>query len=143
MIDNKTLIIQEFEKLKGQFVITQSHKIERLIAVIDGEDDYYWVTYNGRKTTWNTCVGSLVPLKGYLRDEDYNEFIRLAKINHRDQETLWCHKPEDIMRLKYNKYFPQEVIGITYAESAKNHKEEIISSLPTRCLLAPICMELN
>lgn len=25
-----------------------------------------------------------MPLKGYLRDEDYNELVRLAKLNHYD-----------------------------------------------------------
>lgn len=78
-------IIDEFHELKGQFVITQSHKIERLVAIGDDQEDYYWITYNGREYTWNSCVGRVIPLKGYLKDKDYNEFIRLAKLNHWDQ----------------------------------------------------------
>ena len=85
MTDNLVLILKEFEELKGQFVITCSHEIERLVAVGDDEMDYYWITYNGRNIVWNTCVGRIIPLKGYLREEDYNEFIRLAKLNHYDQ----------------------------------------------------------
>ena len=80
---------QEFESLKGQFVITQSHKIERLVAIGEDEHDLYYITYDGRKLTWNTCVGRLMPLKGYLRDKDYNEIVRLATLNHFDQETCW------------------------------------------------------
>lgn len=80
---------QEFESLKGQFVITQSHRIERFIAIGEDEHDLYYITYDGRKLTWNTCVGRLMPLKGYLRDMDYNEIVRLATLNHFDQKTCW------------------------------------------------------
>lgn len=78
-------ILPEFEELKGQHIITQSHTIERLLAVGTDDDDYYWVTYDGRKVTWHSCVGRIIPLKGYLKDKDYVEFIRLAKLNHFDQ----------------------------------------------------------
>jgi hypothetical protein len=82
---NLPLIIAEFERLKGQFVITASWNIERFIGVGDDKQDWYYITYNGRKTTWNTCVGGLIPLKGKLDDEDYNELVRIAKLNHYDQ----------------------------------------------------------
>ena len=82
MSSNKEKILTTFEELKGQFVITTSHHIERLVAIGDDGDDYYWVTFNGRELVWNTCVGRIMPLKGYLRDEDYLELIRLAKLNH-------------------------------------------------------------
>lgn len=85
MSSNKEKILTTFEELKGQFVITTSHHIERLVAIGDDGDDYYWVTFNGRELVWNTCVGRIMPLKGYLRDEDYLELIRLAKLNHYDQ----------------------------------------------------------
>jgi hypothetical protein len=96
MEDNKTIIIREFEKLKGQFVINCSWKIERLIAVAEDDMDYYWITYDGRKIRWNTCVGRIMPLKGHLRNKDYNELVRLAKLNHYDQITLWGNNnPEE------------------------------------------------
>ncbi len=78
-------ILRKFKQLKGQFVITESHEVERLIAIGDDGDDYYWITFNGRILTWNTCVGGLVPLKGYLRKKDYNKFVSSAKLNHWDQ----------------------------------------------------------
>jgi hypothetical protein len=94
MEDNKTLILREFEKLKGQFVITASWEIERLVAVGADIHDYYWITYNGRTFTWNTCVGRIMPLKGHLQDLDYDELVRLARLNHYDQATLWG-KPQE------------------------------------------------
>lgn len=82
---NLPKILEEYEKLKGQFVITDGWKIERLVGIGDDTTDWYYLTYNGRKLTWNTCVGGLVQLKGKIDDKHYNEFIRLAKLNHYNQ----------------------------------------------------------
>ncbi len=115
-------IKQEFESLKGQFVITQSHKIERLVAIGEDQHDLYWVTYDGRKLTWNTCVGALMPLKGYLRDKDYNEIVRLATLNHFDQETCWGKQ----------------------GEKSQQHKIEIVQTIHERDkLLSDLCCDLN
>ena len=69
---------------KGQFVITSSWKIERLVGIGDDKEDWYYLTYDGRKLKWNSCVGRLMPLKGKLDDKDDNELIRIAKLNHYD-----------------------------------------------------------
>jgi hypothetical protein len=82
---NLIQIINEFDKLKGQFVITASHMIERLVAIGDDGEDYYYITYTGREFKWYSCVGRVMPLKGYLIDEDYNELVRLANLNHYDK----------------------------------------------------------
>jgi hypothetical protein len=95
MDSNLNRILKVFEELKGQFVITESWEVERLVAIGGDEQDYYYVTYNGRETKWNTCVGKLVRLKNKIDDEDYHKFIRLAKINHFDQENLWIPKGEE------------------------------------------------
>jgi hypothetical protein len=94
MESNLQRILSEFENLKGQFVITESWEIERLIAIGDDEQDYYYVTYDGRKTKWNTCVGSIIPLKGRLTEKEYNKFISRAKLNHFDQVGVWGHDEE-------------------------------------------------
>ena len=62
MKDNKTLILEEFEQYKGQFII-MSNEVVRLISVGYDNDDYYWITYNGRTTTWHSCVGGFIVLK--------------------------------------------------------------------------------
>jgi hypothetical protein len=85
MDSNLKLIMGEFERMKGQFVITQSWAIERLVAIGEDDFDYYYITYDGRKFSWNSCVGRLIPLKGWLRFEDYEELLRLARLNHWDQ----------------------------------------------------------
>ncbi len=99
MQTNKTRIFQEFETLKGQFVITDSQSIERLLAIAEDDIDYYYVTFDGRKITFNTCVGSLIPLKGYIRKKDYEKLIRSAKLNHYDQPTLFNIKNNEELNL--------------------------------------------
>ena len=126
MEDNLTLIKAEFEKLKGQFVITSSWEIERLIAIGEDEWDYYYITYNGRKLQWNTCVGKLVPLKGYLRDRDYNEFIRLAELNHFDQASIWGNKEPEKAK-----------------ELAEAHVKELLTLPEDHKFLTEVYMDLN
>jgi hypothetical protein len=139
MDNNLKLILEEFEKLKGQFVITQSHKVERLIAIGTDEQDYYYVTYNGRKKVWNTCVGSIIPLKGKIDDKHYNEFIRLAKLNHHDQETLYGNNPDEIIP----EYIGNNNQPMTYREFAQKHRAEIESVKSPDRYLSEVCWELN
>ena len=40
---SKESILEEFEQYKGQFVITDSWNVQRLIAVGSDELDYYWI----------------------------------------------------------------------------------------------------
>ncbi len=69
---------------KGEFIITGNH-VERFLAIVDDDFDFYYVCYDGRKLKLYTCVGKLVTLKNKIDTKDYNEFIRLAKLNHYDQ----------------------------------------------------------
>jgi hypothetical protein len=111
MDSNLKQILEEFESLKGQFVITSGWKIERLVAIGSDDQDYYWITYNGRKMTWNTCVGRVMPLKGHLRDNDYLELCRLARLNHFDQIGVWCGKNEEDTK-KFNEDHKREITAI-------------------------------
>ena len=84
MPDNKTLILEQFEQHKGEFIIMGTDVV-RLVAVGDDGEDYYWVVYNGRTFHWHSCVGGFVVLKNKIDERDYNGFIRIAKLNHFDQ----------------------------------------------------------
>jgi hypothetical protein len=37
----------------------------------------------------------VIPLKGYIRDEDYNGFVRLAKLNDYDSPDLYDPRDEE------------------------------------------------
>lgn len=128
MDNNLKLILKEFEELKGQFVIN-NNKVERFIAIGTDDEDYYYVTYNGRDSSWNTCVGSIVPLKGKIDDKHYDEFIRMAKINHFDQPNLWMPKTNDAK---------QKML-----ESSVLHKNEISKVSGADKYLTEICWDLN
>jgi hypothetical protein len=120
-MDNLTIFTNEFNKLKGQFVIC-SDRVYRFIGLADDGEDYYYVLYNGRKITLHSCVGRLTPLKGYIPNRDYDEMIRLAKYNHFDQSDLWGCGDEDVEEMvKFN----------------EKHKAEITDWKGTRFILGP------
>lgn len=124
--NNHKIILGEFEKHKGEFVITDSWKVERLIAIGDDGFDYYYVTYDGRKLTWNTCVGRIIPLKGKIENNEYMNFIRIAKLNHFDQIKLWN---SEITKEK------QEIIN--------QHKKELTTLKSPDKFLTEVCWDLN
>lgn len=95
MEDNLKTILEEFERLKGQFVITEMNKVERLVAIGDDQEDWYYITYNGRDLIWHSCVGRIMPLKGYIREQDYNYLVHIAKLNHYDQLDLSVNGNKD------------------------------------------------
>ena len=110
MDDNLKRILKEFEELKGQFVIS-GFDIQRLIAIGDDGEDYYYILWNGKRTLWTTCVGSIVPLKGYIKDVAYKELVRIAKLNDNDSPFLWDPQTDEAKEevLKFNKQAKEEV----------------------------------
>ena len=129
MDNNLKLILQEFEELKGQFVINHE-TVERFIAIGTDDDDYYYITFNGRETRWSTCVGTLIPLKGKIDEKHYNEFIRMAKMNDYDQPNLWLPKTEESK--------------LETLKQVENFKKEISNRVNgTDKYLTEICWDLN
>lgn len=85
MIDNLKIILSEFDKLKGQFIITSMNNVRRLVAIGEDKYDYYYIIWNGKKFKWYSCACTIIPLKGYLKNEDYEKLINLSKLNDIDQ----------------------------------------------------------
>jgi len=128
MTDNKTLILNQFEENRGQFII-MNNSVVRFVAIAEDDMDYYYVVYDGRKIYWHSCVGSYVVLKNKIDDKDYNEFIRLAKLNHWDQ--LDYHSP------RTEKEKQQRL------EFSTAHKKELEKEEGENRYLTPFCWELN
>jgi hypothetical protein len=124
MTDNLTLITNEFENLKGQYVLVDCESF-RLIGIVEDEHDYYYCLYDGRKLKLTTCLMRITPLKGYIIEDHYNEMIRIAKLNHYDQPSLWGTNKN-------------------IAEFNEKHKEELTSDWDknTKFILGPY-WELN
>lgn len=126
MDDNLKIILGEFEKMKGQFVVTDSWAIERLVAIGSDKWDYYYVTYNGRKLTWNTCVGKVIQLKGKIDNDDYNSLVAVAKLNHYDQEGLYNIEDKNKRRIEI-----------------QQHRAELMSNSGSDEFITEVCWELN
>ena len=127
MIDNRTLILNQFEENKGQFII-MSNTVVRFVAIAEDEMDYYYVTYNGRKIHWHSCVGSYTVLKNKIDDKDYSELIRIAKLNHWDQ---------------YDSSHLVESATSFHLEGAIEHKKQMEKEEGNNKYLTPFCWDIN
>jgi hypothetical protein len=73
---------KELEPYRNTLVLDY-FDVVRLVDVVDGEDDYYWVYDDTKRGVhWSSCVGGWKPLKGVLKDEDYNELVRVWNLNN-------------------------------------------------------------
>ncbi len=90
-MDNKTLITNEYQKLKGQLVLSH-YKVYQLIGIGEDEYDFYWLLYDGRKVQWATCVGSITQLKDKIDKRDYDDMVRIAELNFESSDNMWGAK---------------------------------------------------
>jgi hypothetical protein len=120
-VENLKIITQEYENLKGQYVLVHNES-HRLIGICEDECDYYYCLYDGRRLHLTTCLTRITPLKGYILDDHYKEMLRLAQLNHYDQLKLGGNSS------------PNE----TAAFNAQ-HKEDLLSTWDdgTRFILGP------
>lgn len=73
---------KELEPFKNTLVIGSFDNIVRLVDVIDGGDDYYWV-YDSRTGITNvSCCGKWVALKGFIPDKKYNKLVDVWNLNN-------------------------------------------------------------
>lgn len=112
MTDNLKIFKGEYEKYKGQHVIS-GDTVYRFIGIVDDEEDYYYCLYDGRQLYLHTCVGSIVPLKGFIEDKHYKEFVRLAKLNHYDQVTMYSMPDREKIK-DFNDDHKKELIGVLH-----------------------------
>ncbi len=111
-MNNLEIITNEFNQLKGQFVIC-SDQVYRLIGIADDDEDWYYALYDGRRITLHSCVGRITPLKGYILEDHYKEMIRIAKLNHYD------------------------LLDDTFAHFIEQHKKEVTNWQGTWFILGP------
>ncbi len=97
-MNNKDKIIEIYNQLKGQLVLSD-FTVYRLIGIVEDKDDYYWCLYDGRTIILSSCLTRVTPLKGYILNDDYNEMVRICKLNHYDQfiYSNWMKEMEGFM----------------------------------------------
>lgn len=72
---------KELEPHKDSLVL-DGFEVVRLLDVVNGEDDYYWVYKSPTKGIyWSSCVGGWAPLKGHLLEKHYQDLERVWKLN--------------------------------------------------------------
>lgn len=85
---NKEHTFEQFEKYKGQFVIKHdlpNDTIVRFIGIGYDDMDYLYIYYDGRKLSYATILDYMIPLRGFIPDEDYNQYIRRWNLNSYDR----------------------------------------------------------
>lgn len=96
MTETLKRILKEFEELKGQIIIDAgSYKLKRLIAILEDPDDWYYVLWNGEKLSFASCLIGITPLKGFIKDKDYDRYKYWASINNLDQETCFGYEDDE------------------------------------------------
>lgn len=76
------LLNEKLEPFNGTLVIGDFFKIVRLSGVIDGGDDYYWIYDTPKGIVHSSCVGSWIPLKGFISDDSYNRLVEVWNLNN-------------------------------------------------------------
>jgi len=92
-MNTKQHLEEQFNTHKGEMVIAME-RVFRLIGISEDAEDYYYVLYDGRTCRQLSAAVSFIPLKGYLRDEDYSSLVRIAKLNDCDQPGVYGGPPE-------------------------------------------------
>lgn len=61
----------EIEPYINTLVIADNYTVARLVGVVDGDLDYYWL-YDGVKGMFQeSCCGGFTPLKGFIPNYEY------------------------------------------------------------------------
>jgi len=120
---------------KGEHVITSSYKVERFLAIVSDDTDWYYLTYDGRKFTLHSCVGMLFVLKDKIDQKNYDYFIRLAKLNHLDQDKNILGQNSEI----HKKTLTDNLLKEIYIDP----DDERSYYFGTNKLITDICWDLN
>lgn len=80
MVDLKSLQ-EELLPYKNTLVLDH-HNVVKLVDVIDGEEDYYWVYDTHKGFIHSSCVIGWIPLKGVLPEKDYDYILRIWNLNN-------------------------------------------------------------
>jgi len=72
---------KELEPYKNTLVL-DFFEVVRLVDVVQDEYDFYWVYDSRDGIKKSSCVTSWKPLKGYLKDSDYDYLVRIWNYNN-------------------------------------------------------------
>jgi len=107
--EEKTQLYPFEQKVKdhiGDLVIDEAWTVVRMLGVIEGDDDNYWIVKcsNRRKIVWQTCVGGFTPLKGKIDPYKYHNMNVCFYMNEpywEDYDPIRDAIPEEFKTYKY------------------------------------------
>jgi hypothetical protein len=89
----------------GDLVIDDSWDVVRILGVVDGEDDYYYIYKVPHKgVVWSTCVGTFIPLKGKIDEYKYHNMNVCFYMNEpywKDFDPIRDATPEEFKKYKH------------------------------------------
>lgn len=69
-------LVKELIPYKNTLVLDLENQVSKLAGIYGTSEDFYWMIYNkAGKCIKETCVGSFIPLKGFIKDEDYKKLL--------------------------------------------------------------------
>ena len=108
MEEAKTQLYPFKQKCKdhiGDLVIDESFTVVRMLGVIEGDDDNYWVVKSPhRGVVHQTCVGGFTPLKGKIDPYKYHNLNVYFYMNEKywaDYDEVRDAIPEEFKCYKY------------------------------------------
>ena len=83
MTDNLAILHKEYDKFVGTLVI-DSFKICLFLGIEEHPDDYYYqlVPFKSNHKILSSCVGEIIPMKGFILDESYTSLVRVWNLNN-------------------------------------------------------------
>lgn len=73
---------KEVKQYKNTLVIGSFDEIVRLIDVIDGESDFYWVYDTWKEIRHESCLIPWIPIKGFIPDDKYEGLVKIWNLNN-------------------------------------------------------------
>ena len=108
---NLEIINEQVRKHRGELVI-DGFDIVRLTGFQVGDDDYYYEMYSRKRGKYYTsCVGTFIPLSGYIKEDAYRSLEKTFILNSpgtlrlKDQKCPKCGEAN----ISYN---PTQLIGV-------------------------------
>lgn len=74
--------LQDELKPHKNALVLDYFEVVRLVDVIDGEDDYYWVYDTKKGIVYSSCVCGWTALKGFLPDNEYKRLVNVWNLNN-------------------------------------------------------------
>lgn len=75
---------KEVEPYRNTLVLDRCGELVRLVDVVDGKDDFYWIYDKKEGPYMSSCVIDWIPLKGFIPDDKYEGLVFIWNLNNKE-----------------------------------------------------------